>query len=525
MQRSLYLVNPRADWPSYYGAEVVGDSSRRKPAALVADLTVATVAAMAPEGFKIKIVDESIHAVNFDDDCDFVGITGKINQWQRMRAIAEEFRKRRKLVLIGGPYASLSPAIVRPHCDILVKGEIEAIASKLFADLSEGTWQEEYDGGRPDLSSSPVPRWDIYPNERALLACVQTSRGCPFECEFCDVIQYLGRKQRHKSIDQVLKELDEVYSRGYRSVFLADDNFTVYRSRAKELLAALKTWNTRLENGKVEFVTQVSIDAARDPELLRMCAEAGLVRCFIGIETPNAESLREAKKRQNLRIDLASEVRCFFEQGIQVMAGMIVGFDHDSTEIFDKHYEFAMSSGIPILALGALAAPEATPLYQRLKQEGRLIEAEHTPLTWETNLVPKLMTREQLSAGIQRLCNRLYHPRAFGERVIRFIELLGPRRDPASAEDQAGRQVARDIEFEVLDLIAGIPRLGPEEALMWSRIAKALRRKPQATRPVFAALMQYRQIRYMYEHCGIWQTQAPTGYEEVSGRDLAIQGL
>jgi hypothetical protein len=236
-----------------------------------------------------------------------------------------------------------------------------------------------------------------------------------------------------------------------------------------------------------------------------MCAEAGLVRCFIGIETPNADSLREVKKRQNLKIDLASQVECFFNEGIQVMAGMIVGFDHDSADIFDQHYEFAMVSGIPILALGALAAPEATPLYQRLKEEGRLTDADHVPLTWETNIVPRRMTQEQLSLGIRKLCNRLYHPQAFGERVVRFIDLLGQRRDPGAAEDEVGRQVARDLEFEVLDLIAEIPRLGPEEAEMWSRIAKSLRRKPQATRPVFAALMQYRQIRYMYEHCGIWQ--------------------
>ena len=505
MLRSLYLINPRADSPSYYSAEVVSDSGRRKPAALVADLTVATVAAMAPRDFNVRVLDENMDVVNFDDDSDLVGITGRINQWQRMRGIAEEFRRRGKLVLIGGPYASLSPATVRPHCDILVRGEIEEIAPRLFADLSEGHWREDYDGGRPDLSSSPVPRWDIYPNERALLACVQTSRGCPFECEFCDVIQYLGRKQRHKSIHQVLNELNEVYARGYRSVFLSDDNFTVYRSRTKELLAALKNWNAGLEKGKVEFVTQVSIDAAKDQELLRMCAEAGIVRCFIGIETPNEDSLREVKKRQNLKINLVSQVACFFNEGIQVMAGMIVGFDHDSLDIFDQHYEFAMASGIPILALGALAAPEATPLYQRLKEEGRLIDADHVPATWETNIIPRGMTREQLSLGIRKLCNKLYHPRAFGERVVRFIELLGPRRDPGATEDKVGRHVARDLEFEVLDLIAEIPRLGPEEAQMWSQIAKALRKKPQATRPVFAALMQYRQIRYMYEHCGTWQ--------------------
>ncbi len=151
-----------------------------------------------------------------------------------------------------------------------------------------------------------MPRWDLYPNGQALMGSVQTSRGCPFECEFCDVIQYLGRKQRHKPVGQVLAELDQLYRLGYRSVFLADDNFTVYRARAKELLVALRDWNARQTDGRMRLMSQVSIDAAGDEDMLQMCADAGLTHVFIGIETPNEESLREAKKRQNLKKNLVA---------------------------------------------------------------------------------------------------------------------------------------------------------------------------------------------------------------------------
>ena len=324
-----------------------------------------------------------------------------------MKQLAHEFRSRGSTVIIGGPYASLTPDIVAPHCDILVRGEIEEIAPELFADLDRGHWKSEYVGTRPDLRTSPVPRWDLYPNDLAVSGALQTSRGCPFECEFCDVIEYLGRKQRHKAIDQVLDELDALYRHGYRDVFFADDNFTVYRSRAKELLTAIRDWNWRQTDGMVRFSTQVSIDAARDDELLRMCADAGLLSVFIGIETPNEESLRGAKKRQNLKKDLSQEICRFVEHGIAVDGGMIVGFDEDGPDIFAKQYAFAMSAPVPIFTIGALVAPPATPLHARLSAEGRLLDemAEIAGMPWGTNITPRNISRGQLSAGMEWLCS------------------------------------------------------------------------------------------------------------------------
>jgi radical SAM superfamily enzyme YgiQ (UPF0313 family) len=341
------------------------------------------------------------------------------------------------------------------------------------------------------------------------MGTVQTARGCPFECEFCDVIQYVGRNQRHKPVAQVLSELDELYRRGYRDVFIADDNFTVYRARAKQLLSALRDWNLRQAQGQVHFDTQVSIDAARDDQLLEMCAGAGLSHVFIGIETPNEAGLRETKKRQNVGINLLDQVQRFLDHGMVVTGGMIVGFDSDGPDIFERQYDFAMSSPIPIFSLGALVAPRATPLYGRMAQEGRLLPegAQVASLPWSTNIVPRQMTHEELLRGIQELCRKLYQPAAFGERVLRLIERLGRRRDPRHAEGAPRFNKLRSVNGNSLDLVSKFMRSGRDEAEMWSRVRKGISQKPETGEFVISAMIQYVQIRYMYAQTGLWDAR------------------
>lgn len=507
MSKSIYLVNPTADFPTYFGAEMVQGWGMR-PATAFADLAIATVAAMVPDGFDVRLCDENVTPVDFDADPDFVAITGKISQWGRMRQIAAEFRRRGRTVLIGGPFASLSPEVVAEQCDVLVRGEIEEIAPDLFSDLLGGCWKNDYEGTRPTLDISPLPRWDLYPNERALLGTVQTSRGCPFECEFCDVIEYLGRNQRHKPIPNILAELDALYRLGYRSIFLADDNFTVVRRRAKELLVAIRHWNDAQEHGKVTFSTQLSIDAAKDDEMLRLCAEAGLILAFIGIETPNEESLKLSKKRQNMGVDLTSQIHKFYRYGIAVIGGMIVGFDGDGPDIFRRQHDFATLSAMPVVTLGALVAPAATPLHQRMQDEGRLLAdgSEVAALPWSTNIQPKLMSQQQLLEGIGWLANSLYHPTAFGDRLMQFIHLVGERRDPKHASAETSSVAARSVEGEGAEIMRRLVALGPEEARMTYRIFGAVSRRPEAFDFVKPWLFQYAQIRYMYDQGRLWDS-------------------
>jgi radical SAM superfamily enzyme YgiQ (UPF0313 family) len=499
MSVRLYLVNPRSDFPTYFSAEVLAGSGLR-PGAVMADLALPTLAAMAPPDFDVRLCDENAAAIDFDGAADCVGITGKINQRQRMIAVAREFRRRGRTVIIGGPCASLSPESLRGECDALVRGEIEDIHETLFADLRRRRLRAEYVGDRPDLARSPVPRWDLYANGQALLGALQTSRGCPFECEFCDVIQYLGRTQRHKPIAAVLAELDALYRAGYRAVFLADDNFTVFRRRAKELLAAIGRWQA---GRGMELITQVSIDAARDDELLRMCAAAGISQVFIGIETPSDESLRETRKRQNLRVDLVAETRRFVEHGIAVIGGMIVGFDADGPDIFERQRAFAAATPIPIFTIGALVAPEATPLHERMVREARLRRggADVQAVPWASNIVPKGMSSGELEAGLRRLCNDVYRPDAFGERMLRFIETMGVR--PPPPPPGAGRE-ARSIDADALQVVMNVRKMGPEENKMWYRVWSAASRRPELLPLVGRMLFQYAQLRYMYRMGRYW---------------------
>jgi hypothetical protein len=505
MNPSIYIINPRSDSPSYYGGEAFAANGFAATVS-IADLATPTVAGLAPGDFDITLCDENCTAIAVDAHPDYVAVTGKVSQSARMKEIATLFRSRGTTVLIGGPYASLDPDNVRPYCDILVRGELEGIADELFSDLRSGHWKTEYYGGRPDLSLCRTPRWDLYPNMNTLVATVQTSRGCPFECEFCDVIEYLGRRQRHKPIGQVLTELDTVYAHGYREVFLADDNLTVYRSRAKELLTALAAWNHSQREGHVRFYTQISIDAAKDEELLTLCAAAGLRGVFIGLETGNTASLKEAKKRQNLNIDVVDRVNRIVRHGIAVTGGMIVGFDSDHPNIFESQYGFGMSLPVPVYTLGALVAPAATPLYFRIQREGRLIAGGQTGVQaapWHTNIQPKNMTREELVGGLRKLCRRLYDPIAFGERLGMFIREFGTH--STHPAELSLTRLSRNVGFRAMDLLQTLRQMGPLERLMWDDVSAALCAKPEARAPVAYMLLQYVQIRYMYATGAFWE--------------------
>src|SRR5437773_3240301 len=274
--------------------------------AYMPNLSLPTLAALTPPDVEVTLVDEAVESIDFDQQWDVVGITGYLNHRARMFEIADEFRRRGLLVAIGGPFVSLSPLTVRPHADVLFIGEAENTWPQFLEDFRRGTWKDEYRTvGAVDLHASPIPDIRRLKHREYYMGVVQTSRGCPFECEFCDVIVYLGRKQRHKTPERVVEELEQLYQAGYRRVFLSDDNFTAYRQKARAILGAVHEW-TKDKPERLFFATQLSIDVARDTELLDLCATAGLRHVFIGIETPDEDALREVKKRQNIRPDLVA---------------------------------------------------------------------------------------------------------------------------------------------------------------------------------------------------------------------------
>lgn len=483
---SLYLINPRPR--TSYSDMALGYVS-------IPDLAIVTIAAMAPAHWDVSVCEEEVQQVDFDTSARFVGITGKNTQLPRMIELAAAFRQRGKTVLIGGPLASLDPEALRLHADILVTGEMEEIASRLFEDLEGGTWDASYAGGRPDLRSSPVPRWKAYPVERALMGALQTTRGCPFDCEFCDVIRYNGRKQRHKDQGQILRELDALHDAGFRQVFLTDDNFTVHRQFVRQTLDSLIAWNARHVSDPMRFVTQASVDIARDDDILGRCVDAGLDHLFVGIETVNADSLRETGKRQNLLMPPLEAVTRITEHGILVRNGIIVGFDHDGPDIFDILFEFLQSAPLPVPTVTTLVASVGTPLRKRLMREGRLIADD---LRFDenigTNIVPKLMRRDELLVGARLLMERLFTPQAFERRVMNFIAAFGEALDGRSLPPRGRSAVGRRGSY-AMSAMRRLSARGESEAKMVSRVLAEGAKKEDCLRGVITCLVFYEQYR------------------------------
>ncbi|HEY2136203.1 MAG TPA: radical SAM protein [Xanthobacteraceae bacterium] len=496
-RHSIYIINPAADAPSYHTSESNGRTGGLGWVQ-VADLAVVTVAALVPDDWRVQVTDESISDIDFETAAEFIAITGKVSQRSRMYGIAREFRRRGKTVIIGGSFATLNADDVRPHADILVTGELEELAPRLFTDLASGQWQSAYNGGQADIRLSPLPRWDLYELGRAQTGALQTSRGCPFDCEFCDVIQYQGRKQRFKSNEQIIAELEQLYGAGCRQIFLVDDNFTVNRRRAQSVLQTISEWNAGHAGNAVHFLTQASIDVAREPELLALCARAGLRTLFIGIETTNVESLRETGKRQNLLLPLEQAIKNILSHGIAVFGGVIAGFDHDGPEIFEKLFDAFQQLPLPDLSIGCLTAPRSTALHDRLTAEGRLtgeVWDSFAGSPYSTNISPARMTREQLVAGTTWLSRTAYAPHNFQRRMMNFIETFG---DGGLLPRKSGRQANERLPLFQQTLAKTMAR-GPGETAMVREVLRAASKKTATLPAVVFFLTRYEQFRYFLD--------------------------
>lgn len=491
----VYLVNPGLQasfWSLSEASDITG-----KPG-YIPNLAPPTLAALTPPDVEVVICDETVEAVDLDLPCDLVGITGYVSQGRRMIELARRFRERGRLVAMGGPYASLSPERCRPHCDVLFTGEAELTWPAFLEDFRAGRHRDHYGQvDKIDFALSPRPRMDLLRNDRYAIGVIQTSRGCPFECEFCDVIVYLGRRIRHKPVPTILAEADTLYGHGYRSIFLSDDNFTVNRKKATEILTALRDWN-RERPEPVIFATQLSIDIVRDPDVVALCAAAGLNVAFVGIESPNRRALEEAKKRQNVARDLHASIRELQAQGVCVQAGMIVGFDHDTTDAFREQFEFLQGANVPICSPGMLNAPAGTPLERRLRAEGRLVDLPDFDHYSGTNILPKQMSVEELRHGTRWLLNRLYHPEHFAARVMGLYEVW-----PDSGPVRFGLGLEEGAEHYT-QLLRAFASMGPEFRRVPLRILRRWTRKPSGLNAVFSALLAYKHIVSVMRKLDMW---------------------
>ena len=320
------------------------------------------------------------------------------------------------MIVVGGAYVSVAEERFAGLCDVRFIGEAEETWPAFLTALAAGepTAERYEQADRTDMTKVPPPRLDLVKADRYWLAPLQFSRGCPFLCEFCDIITVFGRKPRVKTAAQMIVEFEAVRRAGFQSCFLADDNFIGNKRQAKALLAALIDWQ-KAHRYPLQLYTEASINLADDAELITLMAEANFRQVFIGIESPRRESLAETRKVPNIRGDsLEAKVQRIRDGGIVVIAGFIVGFDHDDESIFDEQFDFIQRTGIAQAAVGLLTPIPTTPLYDRLQAEGRLDFADPDVI-----FRPKLMSRDALKRGYERLLRRLYEPEAYFERLFR----------------------------------------------------------------------------------------------------------
>jgi radical SAM superfamily enzyme YgiQ (UPF0313 family) len=412
----IVLINPRFE-PSFWGLEYALPLLGKRATLPVAALPL--LAALTPAGHTVTLVDENVEAIDFDRAAraDVVGLTGMSVQRARMREILSELKARGTFTAVGGPWVSVREDYFGDLADVVFVGEAEQTWPEFLADWAAGRQRRRYEQAeRTDMTTVPTPRFDLLKMGHYAFGSVQFSRGCPFQCEFCDIIVTFGRRPRLKAAGQVIAELDALRARGVDTAFIVDDNLIGNKRAVKGLLRALVDYQEGY-GFPFEFFTEASLDLAEDAELLDLMTAAGITSVFIGIESPNEASLRETKKFQNVRPagTLLDRVRRIQSAGLEVWCGMIVGFENDGPDIFDTQIDFITEARIVSAMVGMLAAIPKTPLYGRLEREGRL-DPEDEP-EYGTNVIPRQMTREELRDGYVRVLNALYQPAAYFGRL------------------------------------------------------------------------------------------------------------
>lgn len=424
----VYPVFPDTFWSFKHALRFVRKRASTPPLGLI------TVAALLPEEWEKRLVDMNVETLRDADIqwADMVFVSAMVVQRSSTFEVIHRCKTAGKLVVAGGPIF-LGEWEKFPAVDHFVLNEGEITLPEFLRDLKAGNPKRVYSTTEyADLTQSPLPLWELVKHKHYDSLSIQYSRGCPFNCDFCNITAMLGHKPRTKSALQIIAELNKMSELGWNSdVFFVDDNFIGNNRQLKEeILPAIIEW--RKINPDVRFITEASINLADDPSLIKMMTASGFKSIFVGIETPDDASLEECHKSQNLRRDLAESVNILQTNGLQVMGGFIVGFDNDNASIFRKQVDFIQKTGIVTAMVGMLQAPYGTKLYERMVDEGRILhEMTGDNADGSTNILPK-MGIEALNAGYRRLIKGLYEPRFFYQRVKTFLKVYKPAQAPVA---------------------------------------------------------------------------------------------
>ena len=394
---------------------------------LIPPLGLITISALLPASWEKRLVDMNVRPLTDADLewADIVFASAMHIQKDSLEEVIQRSKARGKRVVVGGPHASISPDELADADHVFI-GEAEETLPKFVRDLERSEAKRVYNAmDRPALSAVPIPDFHLLDLKRYNVMALQYSRGCPFNCEFCDIIEIYGRVPRTKSNDQMRAELDALWRAGWRdNVFIVDDNFIGNKKNVRRLLPDLAEWSEQ-HGYPFGLLTEASVNLADDEELLQAMRRAGFYSVFVGIETPVVESLKEAQKGQNTRRDLIDSIRKIQSYGMEVMAGFIVGFDHDPENIFEAQIDFIRRSGIPCSMVSLLVALPGTQLWRRLEREGRLREIDPTSNQTDCtlNFIPK-MDETRLVEGYKSILHTIYRPAEYYERTLDCLSHL-----------------------------------------------------------------------------------------------------
>lgn len=421
----VYPKNPDTFWSFKHALKFIFKKATNPPLGLL------TVAAMIPSEWNKRFVDMNVRALRDRDIewADYVFLSASTIQKKSVAEVISRCKAKNVKIVAGGPLFTSSYDEYE-HVDHLVLNEAEITLPMFLDDLRKGKPRHKYTSPEwANLTETPVPDWSLLRMKKYASMNVQYSRGCPFDCDFCDIPMLYGHKPRIKEKNQVITELESLYNKGWRGVvFFVDDNFIGNkRSLKTDVLPALAEWMAKRKY-PFTFHTQASVNLADDEELMTLMVRAGFNNVFVGIETPDEESLAECGKRQNKNRNLVECVQKIQQFGLQVQGGFIVGFDNDPQTIFERQIRFIQNSGIVTAMVGLLNAVRGTKLYQRLHRENRLLtEASGDNTDFSINFIPK-MRHATLIEGYQKIVKTIYAPDQFYARVKKFLENYKPLR-------------------------------------------------------------------------------------------------
>jgi radical SAM superfamily enzyme YgiQ (UPF0313 family) len=417
----IVLINP-CFTPSYWGLNYAMPLLDAKAVLPVINLPL--LAALTPPEHTVSLIDENVTEIDFArcERADIVGLTGMNVQRGRTREILVELKRRGVFTVVGGPWVTVFEADFGDLADVVFIGEAEETWPRFLGEWAEGRHGTRYEQAeKTDMATVPPPRLDLMPMGKYVYGSLQVSRGCPFTCEFCDIIVVFGRRPRVKTVAQVIAELEGLVAAGRHNCFIVDDNLIGNKKAIKPILREIIKWQ-EAHGYPLSFATEASIDLAEDEELMRLMVDANIDNVFVGIESPNEEALRETKKIQNLsdrQGTMLEKVHRIQQAGLEVWSGMIVGFDSDDERVFETQRRFIREARIVQAMVNVLVAIPRTPLFARLSREGRVDnsgEMSHFG-TLSTNVLPRQISRRALCDGYLDLMRDLYSPEAFFARL------------------------------------------------------------------------------------------------------------